>query len=69
MPAYFRANFRQFMSLMSINISQDIHNRDGKFDLGKYPFSFPVYRKICEIIYFSSKPGIFPGSCLSLIGH
>ena len=38
---YFRAELSQLISVMRKTISQDIHNRGDKFDMGGYPCTSP----------------------------
>ena len=58
-PEYFRAELCHLMSVMRITISQYIHKRCRKRDMGKYPLLLPIYRQIYEILYYSSKPENF----------
>ena len=52
----FRSELSQFMLVMGSIIVQYIHIRGGQYDVGKYPLSFPIYRKMCEIMYYLSNP-------------
>ena len=54
MPEYFISELIQLMSGTRRTILQDIQNRVGKYDVGKYPPSLPIYRQMCEIMYYLS---------------
>ena len=51
LPKYFRAELYQFMYRTRMIFAQYIHNWYEKFDVGKSPMSFPIYREMCEIMY------------------
>ena len=59
----------QFMLGMRITIEEEIHNRDGQYEVGNPHLCLPIYRQMCEIVYSSYKPeNVFLGNFLSWNG-
>ena len=56
MPEHFRSEISLFMLVIRSIIVQDIQNRGDQYDVGKSPISLPIYREMCEIMYYISKP-------------
>ena len=52
-PEYFRSEFSKFMPGMKGGGLQEIHNRGEKYEVGKYPLIFPIYRWMWKIMYYS----------------
>ena len=50
----FISELSQLMSRTKIEISQDIQNKGGQYEVGNYPPSLPIYRWMYEIMYSSS---------------
>ena len=59
MHKYFRSKLSHFVSEIRRTILQDIKNRSDKFEVGNSPLFFPMYRLMCDTMYYFPKPESF----------
>ena len=70
MPEYFRSELSQFMSVISRNFVQYMHNMGNQFDVGWPPLYFPIYTQMGKTLYSSpNTEHVFPGPSLPWNGH
>ena len=61
----FWSELSQFMSGMSRNVLQEIQNRVDKYELGKSHLFLPIYKLMCNILYyFPNNEHIISGTSL-----
>ena len=63
-PEDFRVELSQFMFGMRRNVAKDIHNTGKNCELGKPFLSFPIYRLMCEKIFWGGQQSCLVEGCL-----